>query len=76
MRGIEVSADVCGGDPRISGTRIPVWLLQQIRELGVSETEILENYPTLTADDLEQVWIYADLHREEIREQIRATQEA
>jgi uncharacterized protein (DUF433 family) len=26
--GIESTAGVCGGDPRIAGTRIPVWTLE------------------------------------------------
>ena len=37
--GIESTAEVCGGDPRIS-TRIPVWTLEY-RRLGLTEAQIL-----------------------------------
>ena len=32
--GIEKTPGVCGGDPCIRQTRIPVWLLEQLRRLG------------------------------------------
>lgn len=66
---------VCGGVARIIRTRIPVWTLERIRQLGVSESEILRSYPTLRAVDLVQAWSYADAHREAIEEQIRENEE-
>ena len=33
--GIKFTAGVCGGDPRIAGTRIPVWTLEHYRRLGL-----------------------------------------
>ena len=39
--GIESTAGVCGGDPRIAGTRIPVWTLEHYRRLGLTEAQIL-----------------------------------
>lgn len=50
--GIESSPDVCGGEPRIVRTRIPIWLLAQARRLGASEADLLRMYPTLRAEDL------------------------
>ena len=35
--GIESRPDVCGGEPCIVRTRIPVWVLAQARRLGTSE---------------------------------------
>jgi len=35
--GIDSRPDVCGGEPCIVRTRIPVWLLEQARRLGASE---------------------------------------
>lgn len=66
---------VCGGDARIIRTRIPVWLLERMRQFNVSESEILRSYPTLRAIDLVQAWSYADNHREEIEMQIRENEE-
>ena len=50
--GIESETGVCGGDPRISNTRISVWMLEQYLRLGMSEAQILAAYPTLRAADL------------------------
>jgi uncharacterized protein (DUF433 family) len=62
--------NVCGGSPRLVRTRIPVWLLQQMRQNGFSEAQILESYPTLTAGDLVQAWGYAAAHKAEIEKEI------
>ena len=45
--GIDCDPGVCGGDPCIRGTRIPVWALVQLSRLGTSEADILKCYPTL-----------------------------
>src|SRR6266498_335479 len=74
--GVESTADVCGGEPRIAGTRIPVWLLEQARRLGTSEAEILRSYPTLRAEDLTNAWAYVRAHREEIEKQIMENEAA
>jgi uncharacterized protein (DUF433 family) len=63
---------VCGGEPCIVRTRIPVWLLEQARRLGANEQQLLEAYPTLRAEDLVNAWAYARSHATEIAEQIQA----
>ncbi|MEX0700514.1 MAG: DUF433 domain-containing protein [Planctomycetales bacterium] len=68
--GIESNPRVCGGDPCIVRTRIPVWVLEQSRRLGMAESEILASFPTLRAEDLVNAWAYAAAHREEIDRQI------
>lgn len=62
--------NVCGGSARLIRTRIPVWLLQQMRVLGFTDAKILECYPTLTAGDLAQAWGYAAAHKAEIDKEI------
>ena len=74
--GIEMTSGVCGGEPRIVRTRIPVWVLEQARRLGTSESEILRIYPTLRASDLANAWAYVNSHREEIERQIRENEAA
>jgi uncharacterized protein (DUF433 family) len=74
--GIESSADVCGGEPRIVRTRIPVWMLEQSRRLGISESELLRAYPMLRAEDLANAWAYVRSHRDEITQQIRDNEAA
>jgi len=70
MPGIDVDPVICGGEPRIVRTRIPVWLLVQARRLGMTEAELLDGYPTLRAEDLANAWAYYRSHREEIDAQI------
>jgi uncharacterized protein (DUF433 family) len=65
-RGISKVPGVCGGEACIEGTRIPVWVLVSYRQLGVSDSEQLDNYPTLTASDLANAWIYATANSDEI----------
>ena len=73
--GIAAAPDVCGGDPRISNTRIPVWTLEQLRRLGSSDRELLEFYPNLRAEDLVHAWAYVEQHGAEIERQIQENEE-
>lgn len=74
--GIESRPGVCGGNPCIVRTRIPVWVLEQARRQGVGEAQLLMAYPTLHAEDLAQAWSYVRSHREEIERQIRENEDA
>jgi uncharacterized protein (DUF433 family) len=74
--GIESTPGICGGEPRIAGTRIPVWTLEQARRLGASEADLLRDYPGLRAADLVNAWTYVATHGEEIEAQIRDNEEA
>jgi uncharacterized protein (DUF433 family) len=69
--GIESHPAVCGGEPCIVRTRIPVWVLEQARRLGTSEAELLRSYPTLRAADLVNAWNYVRNNPGEIERQIR-----
>jgi len=64
--GIESRSGVIGGDPCIVRTRIPVWLLEQARRLGATESDLLADYPSLRAEDLVNAWAYIRAHRDEI----------
>ncbi|MHB8627772.1 MAG: DUF433 domain-containing protein [Aggregatilineales bacterium] len=68
--GIESIPGVSGGEPCIVRTRIPVWVLVQARNLGVSEADLLRDYPTLYAEDLANAWAYYRSHRAEVDVQI------
>ena len=73
--GIESTPDVCGGDSCIAGTRIPVWILERYRRLGMPEVEILANYPSLRAVDLVNAWSFVDTNADEIERQILENEE-
>jgi uncharacterized protein (DUF433 family) len=74
--GIWSTPGVVGGDPCIRRTRIPVWGLEEYRRLGVSEADLLENYPSLTLEDLGNAWAYVRAHRDEIDRQIAEQESA
>jgi uncharacterized protein (DUF433 family) len=72
--GIESRPGVCGGEPCIVRTRIPVWVLEQARRLRTSEADLLHIYPTLRAEDLANAWAYVRSHHDEISRQIEANE--
>ena len=68
--GIDSQPGICGGEPCIVRTRIPVWVLEQSRRLGISEQELLVSYPSLRAEDLVNAWAFTRAHTAEIEAQI------
>ncbi len=74
--GIDSRPDVCGGEPCIVRTRIPVWLLVQAKRCGTSEADLLKCYPSLRAEDLAEAWAYYRSHQEEIDCQIVENEKA
>ena len=69
--GVDAIDGICGGEPIVVRTRIPVWLLEQARRLGASEADLLRSYPALRAEDLANAWAYVRSHRDQIDAQIR-----
>jgi uncharacterized protein (DUF433 family) len=76
MPGIESHPGVCGGDPCIGGTRIPVWLLVRYRQLRMSDADLLKCYPTLQAEDLANAWEYERSHQQAVEQQIVENEKA
>ena len=51
--------EICGGQPTIKGTRVLVLdILDWIKE-GISFDEILENFPSITREDIQEIIVYA-----------------
>jgi len=71
-KGISKTPGICGAEACIAGTRIAVWLLVEAQQLGISEAQLLQDYPHISAADLVNAWAYADAHPEEIAAVIRA----
>ena len=59
------------GEACVRETRIPVWLLHRFRAMGRTDEQILEDYPTLTPDDLAAAWEYARQNADEIAAAVR-----
>ena len=57
---ISIDPKVCGGKPCIKGTRIWLSLVLDFLAEGVTEEEILADYPQLTPEDIRACIAYAD----------------
>ena len=49
---ISINPQVCGGKPCIKGTRIWVSLVLDLLASGISEAELLTEYPSLVHEDI------------------------
>jgi len=49
---ISIDPEICHGKPCIKGTRIPVYLILEMIEHGLSFKEILEEYPHIQIEDI------------------------
>ena len=67
---------MCGGDARISTSRIPILSLVNYRLLGANDVRILQEFPHLSAADLANAGAYAEAHPEEIEAAIARNEEA
>jgi uncharacterized protein (DUF433 family) len=59
MKRITANKEILGGKPIIRGTRISVEFILELLASGVTEGEILLDYPHLTADDIHACLEYA-----------------
>ncbi|MBF2056873.1 MAG: DUF433 domain-containing protein [Cyanobacterium sp. T60_A2020_053] len=66
VRSIQKMPGICGGNARIRNTRIPVWTIVSLQQQGADDTELLDNYPSLTPFDLLAVKMYYIEHHQEI----------
>jgi uncharacterized protein (DUF433 family) len=74
--GIEHTPSVLGGAARIVRTRIPVWTIVQCRLSGMSDRDILDNFPVLNAEDIVNAWSYYQRFRAEIEQEMRDNEQA
>jgi len=56
---ISSDPDICHGKPCIKGTRIPVCLIVSLVGEGMSIEEIINDYPSLIAEDIKAAIQYA-----------------
>jgi len=63
---IERMPGVCGGEPKIKGTRIPVWIVAGWHALGQSVDDIVAMYPHLSAAQVHDALSYYYDHRAEV----------
>jgi uncharacterized protein (DUF433 family) len=63
---IERAPGVCGGEPKIKGTRIPVWIVAGWHVMGQSVDAIIAMYPHLSAAQVHDALSYYYDHRAEV----------
>ena len=56
---ITINPDVCLGQPTVRGTRITVSVILKMLAAGKSIQEVLEAYPELEVEDVQQAIKYA-----------------
>jgi len=56
---IEINPKIMAGKPVIKGTRIPAYLIVKLVAQGQTFTQILEDYPQLTKQDIKAALDYA-----------------
>ncbi len=56
---------ICGGDPVIKGTRVPLRTILASLAEGDTADEILQDFPTLTEDDMRAAIAFAAASAEE-----------
>ncbi len=56
---ISSDPDICHGKPCIKGTRIPVYLLVSLMAEGEEPETIINDYPSITLDDIKAAMRYA-----------------
>jgi uncharacterized protein (DUF433 family) len=54
--------EVRAGEPTVRGTRIPVYVLAELAAQGAGTEELLEDYPSLTAESLEAALLFARMY--------------
>ena len=59
---VHVDAEIRGGEPLVRNTRIPVHMLADLVKAGETRERILEDYPALNAELLEDALLYAALN--------------
>lgn len=74
--GVEQTPGVCGGKPRIAGTRIRVQDIVIWHErLGRSADELVSSHPQLSLTGVYGALSYYHAHREQIDEQMKQTED-
>ena len=56
---ITIHPDICNGKPTVRGLRITVQTILEFLSIGESREEILQQYPSLQAEDIDACLMFA-----------------
>ena len=64
---ITIDPDICGGRPRIKGTRLEIAIILDGLAEGLTDEQLIDHYPQLTPADIHAALAYAaELSRESV----------
>jgi uncharacterized protein (DUF433 family) len=69
---ISVDPEICGGQPCLRGLRFPVSRLLGLLAAGETPESILQSYPYLEVEDIEEALAYRQVAYREARGMLRA----
>jgi uncharacterized protein (DUF433 family) len=69
-RSIVKTDGVCGGRACLDNSRMPVWNLACYWRMGTSDAQIIDTFPWITQDDLDNARAYYEANRVEIERDI------
>ena len=72
---IELTPGICGGRPRLSGTRVPVHRIARYHQLGYAPEEMLGLLNSIALSQIYAALAYALANPEEIQEALREEDE-
>lgn len=61
LKRITIDPDIQHGEPCIAGTRTPVYVILEALALGLTATEVLAEYPSITNEDIKACLVFAAL---------------
>ena len=68
---ITIQPDVRSGKPCIAGTRITVYDILEYLAGGMTESELLDDFPTLEPDDLRAALEFAALRERRLNDRVK-----
>ena len=59
IKKITINSEICHGKPTVRNTRYTVELILDLLSAGMSEKEIIDDYPALDSDDIKACLLFA-----------------
>ncbi|MBL7978314.1 MAG: DUF433 domain-containing protein [Bacteroidetes Order II. Incertae sedis bacterium] len=59
LQRITIDPDICHGKPTIRGMRYPVEMILDLLAAGMTNEELIEDYPALEPEDIQACLMYA-----------------
>ena len=64
MGRVVIDPEILSGKPIIKGTRIPVYLIIELLDSGLTRKEVIRQYPSLKSEDIKAAVLFTANRRE------------